>query len=107
MSETLRTILSEIGALLESGGEQAPALLVREALSGSDEKLNEFLVSNELWGGMGSIADQAFVFDKPRLKQLENLMIKLGRLQIEAGKTNVRTQSWVSAFEHWLKLGLQ
>lgn len=92
-------ILSEIAALLEAGGEDwAPAEL-RDALSGSGEKLRAFLASNELWGGAGSIADQGCISDPARRNTLEGLLIRLGRLQIEAGHTNVRTTMWVTAFQ--------
>jgi len=40
-------------------------------------------------------------------KELEKLLIRLGRLQINAGNTNVRTESWVVAFEKWQQLGLR
>jgi hypothetical protein len=70
----------------------------------------KFLVSNELWGGSGSIADSVFCGDqrfdgwdvkKNRLRQFEGLMIRLGRLQMDAGRANIRTAMWVEAFKKW------
>lgn len=104
MDDEVRGILSEMADLLESGSapyEQLAASWVRAAFSGPQRAVDDFLISNELWGGAGSIADSAFVSDQTRLARLEDLMIKLGHLQIEAGKTNLRTESWVSAFESW------
>ena len=78
------TILEGIASLLESGGENGYASLVRDALSGSQQKLEEFLRSNTLWGGSGSIADSSFPGSTGRSAQrreLEKLLIQLGRMQ--------------------------
>jgi hypothetical protein len=32
-------------------------------------------------------------------------MIKLGNLQIEVNKTNIRTKGWVKVYEEWRKAG--
>jgi hypothetical protein len=109
-------ILSEIIALLESGGDLSFAAGIRSELTGTEEALNSFLISNELWGGSGSVADSAFAYDEknahwPNREKsraaLERLMIKLGRLQIAAGQVNVRTQMWVEAFERWRDSGIR
>lgn len=94
-------ILKEITGLLEAGHAESFALLVRNALSGSAQTLEEFLRSNELWGGAGSIADQAFAGRSTQRKELEKLLIQLGRLQLRDGNANVRTRAWVEAFEKW------
>jgi hypothetical protein len=99
-------ILEEIAGLLETGHAESFALLVRNALSGSAHDLEEFLRSNELWGGAGSIADQPFEGRSPQRKELEKLVIQLGRLQLRDGSANVRTQSWVEAFEKWRQLSM-
>ena len=104
MDDQIRAILSEMADMLERGGEryeQLASTSVRAALSGSQQTFDAFLISNELWGGAGSIPDSAFVSDQTRLARFEDLMIRLGRLQIETGRTNVRTESWVRAFESW------
>ena len=106
-TENFRAILRDIADLLESGGEEHAAEMVQNALSKADDSLDNFLTSNELWGGMGSFADQVFVSDNARRGLFESLMIKLGRLQIETGKTNIRTKMWVRAFEDWRKAGVR
>jgi hypothetical protein len=117
VTEDMRTTLSEIADLLDSGQEVFFATAVRHALNGPEERLEQFLVSNNLWGGSGSVADSAFAYDastpdlrekrKEGLRLFENLMIKLGRAQIDAGHVNVRTCGWVEAFEKWQQMGLR
>jgi hypothetical protein len=94
-------ILEEIASLLETGHAESSASLVRNALSGSAQTLEEFLRSNELWGGAGSIADQTFEGRSTQRKELEKLLIELGRLQLKDGSVNVRTLTWVETFEKW------
>ncbi|MDQ8205747.1 hypothetical protein [Pelagicoccus sp. SDUM812003] len=72
--------------------------------NGSDEKIIHFLKSNELWGGAGSIADQAGVstgLGREKRRRIEESLVKLGDAQISKGITNPRTQMWVSAFKKW------
>ena len=105
-STEVAPLVAEIASLLEDGHEEALAVSIRVALSGSDQALNEFLKSNELWGGAGSIADQAFAGRSQRRKELESLLIQLGRIQLRHGNANVRTVNWVEAFEKWRQLGV-
>ena len=103
------SVLTEIASLLEAGHEESLAVAVRNALSGSAQTLEEFLRSNQLWGGAGSIADQAFLTFAGRSeqrKELENLLIQLGRIQLSHGNANVRTKTGVEAFEKWRQLGI-
>ena len=99
--EQCKVALSEIARLLEVGGEHSTAEMIRRALDANNQELEEFLASNELWGGAGSIADQSLIDDKARRKRLEQLLIRLGRLQITIAKANIRTPMWVEAFEKW------
>jgi len=99
-------VLEEIASLMESGHAESSAGLVRNALSGSAQILEEFLRSNELWGGAGSIADQTFEGRSKQRKELEKLLIQLGRLQLRDGNVNVRTRTWVEAFEKWRQLNM-
>jgi len=64
----------------------------------NEEKMWDFLTSDTLWGGAGSIADQALL-GLPARRKLESILIELGRLQIKMDRTNVRTNMWVSSFE--------
>lgn len=102
-----RAILTEIAALLEAGHEDWMAAMIRDALAGGESVLEKFLVSNDLWGGAGSVADQALIDDKERRKELEGAQIRLGRLQMASGKTNERTEMWVTVFEKGLRTGLR
>jgi hypothetical protein len=102
-----RSILSDIAGVLQESHENEFAASIRTALAASDDVLEKFLTSNSLWGGSGSIADSAFVgnksfdgFDVQRTREqgFKSLMGQLGRIQIEARKTNPRTSMWVEAF---------
>ena len=115
--DELRKILSQIADLLEAGKEFVFASEVRDKCSAPDQAFEEFLVSNELWGGSGSFADSAFAFrgedqyETIRLRknnraEFEGLMIQLGKHQMAQGKTNVRTSMWVGAFEKWKRAGV-
>jgi len=55
----MRERLQSLSKVLRECGELALAVEVEDAISGSDDGLGAFLTSNELWGGAGSIADQA------------------------------------------------
>ena len=105
-NDELEVILAEIASLLEAGHEEQFASPVRNALSGSAQTLEEFLRSNELWGGAGSIADQPFDGRSAQRNELERLLIRLGRIQLSHGNANIRTKNWVEAFEKWHQLGL-
>ena len=103
--DSMRTILSEIAELLEGGrgdrhGDWA-ASTMQAAFAGPDTTLEQFLISNDLWGGAGSVADECFVGDGNRRRLMEERLINLGNLQIDIGRTNIRTGSWVSTFKHW------
>lgn len=100
---TVRKILGDIFALIE--GSEYPSGQMSAALSGDDSSLWTYLMSNELWGGAGSIADEACSESPCARKQLEILLIRLGREQISRGRANVRTQGWVTTFNKWHKTG--
>jgi hypothetical protein len=108
-----RTALSEIAGFLEKGQQHLHASALREALSDSALRFVEFLISNDLWGGSGSLADSSFTHDpshpewKVNRAGFEALMIRLGRLQIAAGWVNPRTRMWVEVFERWRHAGLR
>jgi hypothetical protein len=95
----VRDTLQEISVLLEQHNGSSNALAI--ALLGDDKKMWDYLVSNELWGGAGSVADQGVLEFPHSRRQLETLLIRLGREQMSLGRTNVRTEMWVTAFEKW------
>ena len=101
----MRNILLEISELLERNNASTNTLAI--ALQGDDKKMWDYLVSNELWGGAGSVADQAVLEFPDARAQLERLMIRLGREQMSLGRVNVRTEMWVTAFEKWQTEGIR
>lgn len=106
-TEAAAKVLAEIAHLLETGHEEQLAYRVQDSLSGSDQAIEEFLRSNELWGGAGSIADEAFSGGRSaQRKELEALLIRLGTIQLDYGVANIRTKVWVQAFEKWQRLGI-
>jgi hypothetical protein len=78
------------------------------ALSSPDESLLAFLTSDALWGGSGSIADQAGLALGRRngRRRIEQALIALGEEQIREGHVNIRTASWVDTFKDWQARGL-
>ena len=95
----VRDLLNDLSALLNRHG--ASSRYLDDALQGPDSEPWDFLTSNELWGGMGSIADQTLIEDPIGRGQFEALMVRLGREQLRLGKVNARTEFWVTAFEQW------
>jgi hypothetical protein len=109
VDEALRQELATLEAVLSQHGETHAAQLVRRALAGSDQELRAFLTSNELWGGAGSIADQAGIGSGLRRhvrRKVEASLIRLGTEQMRQGLVNVRTEIWVDAFSTWQRKGV-
>jgi hypothetical protein len=100
----VRDTLQEISSLLERHNASSNTLAI--ALLGNDNKMWDYLVSNELWGGAGSVADQGVLEFPNERRQLETLLIRLGREQMNLGRVNVRTEMWVLAFEEWQAKGI-
>jgi hypothetical protein len=101
---SFRPLLAELAKILGDCGESRNAELVRTALSGSDTDLESFLTSNAVWGGAGSLADQAGLRSGSRSDQrraIEGILAKIGEMQIEKGNVNARTVMWVKAFRSW------
>jgi len=90
--------LEELQSLLTQGGDTYYVDQIQEAISNGEESIWQYLCSNELWGGAGSIADQAVLENKSVRKKLEQILIEIGRFQQSVGRVNVRTEMWVSAF---------
>jgi hypothetical protein len=105
----MRERLKLLAKVLGECGELDLAAQVENIVSKSDVDLDEFLTSNELWGGAGSIADQAGIGIGPRTedrRKIEHTLAQLGKEQIRAGKVNSRTAMWVSVFEKWERTGV-
>ena len=67
----IRNKLNELVVLLRNGNEPYYAAQIEDALSGTEEDLKAYLVSNELWGGAGSIADQALIENRESRQNIE------------------------------------
>jgi len=104
MREYLGRLLEE----LERGGENVLASRVSSALAGADADVDAFVVSNDLWGGSGSIADQAGVGLRRASgrRAIETALIELGDRQVQVGKVNLRTAMWVEVFKEWRRDGI-
>ncbi len=106
----MRDYLRSLAQLLQEQGEGSLAAIVEDAIPGPDHELDLFLVSNELWGGAGSIADQAGMTRTGHRtegsRKIQRSLIQLGNEQIRIGKVNSRTASWVEVFSKWEKAGI-
>lgn len=99
MNHEVRRNLEDIGLLLTAEQILPYSEMIGEALSGTDAQMEEFLVSNDLWGGAGSICDQALI-DQPEMRsRLLRKLIVLGELLISEDVVNPRTAFWVSGFK--------
>ena len=107
MREPLRKALENLKAVLSQSGENEFSELIGGALDGSDEGFDAFLKSNELWGGSGSIADQAGTGQaRETRKPIELALIMLGERQLQAGIVNQRTAMWVDTYKRWNRDGI-
>lgn len=107
MGITARQYLEDLEILLRQYGEKHFAEMVANALSDSDEALNVFLASEELWGGVGSIADQAGrLHGRDAQKLIETILIRLGERQIRDGIIHARTATCVELFRQWQRQGI-
>jgi hypothetical protein len=101
---SLKEQIEILQQVLSQCGEDGLAQEVRRALDGSEQGLRAFLTSNDLWGGSGSIADQAGIIqDRYARRRIEQALIDLGTKQIEQGVANARTEMWVNTFSKWMQ----
>ena len=88
----MREELQILEKALSETGEPDSAQMIRCALGDSEEDPRSFLTFNDLWGGAGSIADQAgFDQGRPVRQPIEAALIKLGQREIQDGIVNERT----------------
>ena len=100
-----KQLLMQLHRVLQEIGEARLAKLVDDALAASDEVLGAFLMSNTLWGGAGSIADQVGTNRIDRRK-VEAALVTLGQQQVAAGTANARTSGWIETFKKWQRDGI-
>lgn len=98
--------LGDLERELLAAGEMNFAQMINAAIA-SEEGHEAFLRSNELWGGAGSIADQAGCGrERAVRRRIEAVLIRLGREQMRIGIANPRTESWVQVFDAWQAQGV-
>ena len=104
----MREELELVRTTLLAAGEPESASLVTAALAGDDAQMRAFLVSNELWGGSGSIANQAEArVSRDILRcDIAAALADLGESQTRAGVTHLRTAGWVEIFRSWTRDGI-
>lgn len=102
----MRKELEALRDALAVHGEPLLADSVQAALDGDESELDTFMVSNDLWGGSGSIADQAGLPRSEGRRAIEAALINLGEQQTRRGVANVRTEQWVDAFRSWARRGI-
>jgi len=99
MYNLIINILENILMVLKDGGEEYYYQLIRNILDDkAEDDVWKFIISNDLWGGSGSISDQALLDNKDLRIKLEMLLIELGNMQMRMDKVNPRTKMWVSSF---------
>jgi hypothetical protein len=105
-NDRIRQLFEELVALIEK--HDSPSLAQAAVLSAAEGKLDDFIKSNELWGGPGSIADQAGLKAgrTEGRKEIERALIALGKEQVAQGKVNPRTAGWVNTFLEWNDKGI-
>jgi hypothetical protein len=95
--------LEALVRLLRENGENLWAVMVEDAMTGSQAGLDAFLASNELWGGSGSIADGAGGGQRSEgRRRIERILIQLGKEQMRTGNLNPRTEM----FSKWQEEGI-
>lgn len=107
--DQLHAFLALLAEELRRCDELRIAERLEAAATGSNDRRLEFLKSNELWGGAGSIADQAGVRVERGInrKRIEYVLRDLGLEQIRQGFVNLRTSTWVEAFQKWIEIGIE
>ena len=78
-SPTILDLLRDLNRELREAGDRDLSRMVQRAIGANETERLAFLQSNELWGGAGSIADQAAV-DRGRevARKVEAALIRLG-----------------------------
>ena len=104
----MREELELVRTTLLAAGESESASLVTAGLAGDDAQMRSFLVSNELWGGSGSIANQAEACVSRDILRCDIAvaLADLGEAQTCAGITHLRTAGWVEILRSWTQDGI-
>jgi len=100
-NDGIRLYFDELVELLQRHGETSFAQAA--ARSVAEGKFEEFLRSHELWGADESIADQAGMKSGRTAgrREIERVLIALGKEQMNQGIVNPRTAYWVKTFTEY------
>lgn len=108
--------LREIHRLCLEHGDRGSAQIVGELLelhASDPERFWELLVSDTVWGGSGSLADQCLVSSvlskeehAAGRRRLWRALVSIADQMQSQGRVNVRTAMWSDAFRGWLRDGL-
>ena len=101
MMKELKNTIRMIITLLEEGGDDVYVDPLKNILNENEESIWEYLESNEIWGGAGSLSDQGLYENKELRPKLEDLLVELGEHQQKEGRVNYRTESTMQVFRSW------
>lgn len=103
----MRDQLEHLQAVLAAQDEPYWSDAIGQALAATEDELEAFLVSNDLWGGSGSLADMACTEQgRDARRKVEAALADLGEAQLREGLVNERTDVWVEAFRKWQGSGI-
>lgn len=105
----LRDAFAKLADLLEQSGDKALADFIRWETR-TDEACARFACSLELWGGAGSVADQAGIDaqtgESRRFRaEIEHTLVGIATEQQRVGLKYPRATSWAQTFQKWAESG--
>jgi hypothetical protein len=108
--------LRDLHTLFLKHGDTASARIVSELLelhATDGDRFWDFLTSNSVWGGAGSLADQFLlesILPESDLASDRRLawraLIEIAQEMESSKRVNERTSMWASAFQQWLRDGV-
>ncbi len=99
LEESVREYVERVREALWRWDERALLNRVDAALAGTDSELLSWAMSDELWGGDGSIADGCGGSARVAWREIEAALIELGEYQLAAGFEHERMECWICAFK--------
>jgi hypothetical protein len=112
----VKTTLQHIHEILRHhSGDSATWIASVIELCGNDEpRLYQALNSKRMWGGAGSIANQALadnpgidqMFWQTEIREFRELIVEMGNHLQERGNAYPDISSWLLAFSNWNQSGV-
>ena len=101
--EGLQQVLDELSELTRSQPHISTFLSEqKDACIRTPEVVQSMVSDLRLWGGMGSVADEAGVgLRSDQQRRVQELLIRLYELLERRGVTDPRGASWVQTFREW------